>query len=86
MDLLLTALSGIAWTIVYVDSIRIGLTQKTYAMPIAALGLNIAWEWTYAVLPLWTSRVPELCLQTPFHHLGHRHRPHVVPDSVAVHR
>jgi hypothetical protein len=52
MDLLLTALSGIAWTIVYIDSIRVGFTQKTYAMPIAALGLNIAWEWTYAVRDL----------------------------------
>ena len=43
MVLLLTALSGIAWTIVYLDSIRVGFSQKTYAMPIAALGLNIAW-------------------------------------------
>ena len=49
MVLLLTVLSGIAWTIVYIDSIRVGFEQKTYAMPIAALGLNIAWEWTYAV-------------------------------------
>jgi len=58
MDLLLTLLSGIAWTIVYIDSIRIGITQKTYAMPIAALGLNIAWEWTYAVRDL--SHDPQL--------------------------
>jgi hypothetical protein len=50
--LLLTAVSGIAWTIVYIDSIRVGFTQKTYAMPIAALGLNIAWEWTYAIRDL----------------------------------
>jgi hypothetical protein len=55
MDLFLTALSGLAWTIVYVVSIRIGFTQKTYAMPIAALGLNIAWEWTYAVHDLATN-------------------------------
>ena len=52
MVLLLTVLSGIAWTIVYIDSIRVGFKQKTYAMPIAALGLNIAWEWTYAVRDL----------------------------------
>jgi hypothetical protein len=52
MALLLTALSGIAWTIVYIDSIRVGFTQRTYAMPIAALGLNIAWEWIYAVRDL----------------------------------
>lgn len=49
MDLFLTAVSGLAWTIVYIESIRIGFRYKTYAIPIAALGLNIAWEWTYAV-------------------------------------
>jgi len=52
MVTLLTALSGIAWTIVYIDSIRVGFMQRTYAMPIAALGLNIAWEWTYAIRDL----------------------------------
>ncbi|MGG7465766.1 MULTISPECIES: hypothetical protein [unclassified Plantibacter] len=49
MQLLLTALSGLAWTIVYIEAIRLGFRHKTYAMPVAALGLNIAWEWTYAV-------------------------------------
>jgi hypothetical protein len=49
MDLALTALSGLAWTIVYVEAIRLGFKHKTYAMPIAALGLNVAWEWTYAI-------------------------------------
>src|SRR5713101_195578 len=49
MVMFLTLLSGIAWTIVYIDSIRVGFKHKTYAMPIAALGLNIAWEWTYAI-------------------------------------
>jgi hypothetical protein len=52
MELFLTLLSGVAWTIVYIDAIRLGFTYKTYAIPIAALGLNIAWEWTYAVLGL----------------------------------
>jgi hypothetical protein len=55
----LTALSGIAWTIVYIDSIRVGFTHRTYAMPIVALGLNIAWEWTYAVRDL-TAGDPQL--------------------------
>lgn len=49
MQLALTAVSGLAWTIVYIEAIRLGFRFKTYAMPIAALGLNIAWEWTYAV-------------------------------------
>jgi hypothetical protein len=52
MDLFLTGLSGLAWTIVYIASIRVGFRDKTYAMPIAALGLNIAWEWIYAIYDL----------------------------------
>jgi hypothetical protein len=49
MEAFLTAISGLAWTIVYIDAIRIGFRQKTYAIPMAALGLNFAWESTYAV-------------------------------------
>jgi hypothetical protein len=52
---LLTLISGLAWTIVYVESIRVGFRDKTYAMPIAALALNFAWESTYAVYDLTTS-------------------------------
>lgn len=48
----LTLLSGVAWTVVYVEAIRIGFTQRTYAVPAAALTLNIAWEWLYAFLDL----------------------------------
>lgn len=44
IQILLTTLSGLLWTIVYIDSIRIGFKDKTYAMPLWALGLNIAWE------------------------------------------
>lgn len=49
MGTLLILVSGIAWTVVYVEASRVGFRDRTYAMPIAALGLNIAWEWTYAV-------------------------------------
>ena len=51
MDILINALiiiSGICWSIVYIESIRIGFKQKTYAMPLFALGLNIVWEGLYA--------------------------------------
>jgi hypothetical protein len=48
MTLFLTLLSGLAWSMVYLDCIRVGLRDRTYAMPLAALGLNIAWESTYA--------------------------------------
>ena len=49
MVLALTLLSGIAWTVVYVFAIRIGFQQRTYAIPAAALALNIAWETTMQV-------------------------------------
>jgi hypothetical protein len=49
MQLFLTVVSGLAWTIVYVESIRLGFKYKTYAMPVAALGLNIAWETIYGI-------------------------------------
>lgn len=45
---MLIVISGICWSIVYIESIRIGFKQKTYAMPLFALGLNIVWEGLYA--------------------------------------
>lgn len=48
MILALTLVSGVAWTVVYVVAIGIGFQQKTYAIPAAALALNIAWESIYA--------------------------------------
>nr|WSW45332.1 hypothetical protein OG296_20625 [Streptomyces sp. NBC_01001] len=48
MDLFLTLVSGVAWTVVYVEAIRVGLRDRTYAMPVAALALNFAWEVIYA--------------------------------------
>ncbi len=49
-SLFLVILSGLSWTIVYIDCIRIGITQKTYAMPFWALALNFAWELLHTVL------------------------------------
>jgi hypothetical protein len=48
MQSCLALLSGLAWTVVYIQCIRVGLRDRTYAMPLVALGLNIAWETTYA--------------------------------------
>lgn len=45
--------SGICWSVVYADSICIGFRQKTYCMPLFALGLNIAWEGIYAFTDLF---------------------------------
>ncbi|MCG6942449.1 MAG: hypothetical protein LJE69_14510 [Thiohalocapsa sp.] len=46
----LTVLSGVCWTLVYIDGIRLGFKQHTYAMPFWALALNIAWEFLHAAL------------------------------------
>jgi hypothetical protein len=42
--LLLMFVSAIAWTLVYINCIRIGFHQKTYCIPLWALSLNFAWE------------------------------------------
>ena len=55
MLLALTLLSGVAWTVVYVFAIHIGIRQRTYAIPAAALALNIAWESIYAARGLATN-------------------------------
>jgi hypothetical protein len=55
LELLLAAITGIAWTIVYIDAIRVGFQQKTFAMPLATLALNFAWELTYSAVDLRTA-------------------------------
>jgi hypothetical protein len=50
IETFLMLLSGIAWTIVYIESIRVGFHDKSYAMPFWALALNIAWEFLHAVM------------------------------------
>lgn len=47
MILFLTIVSGVAWTVVYVEAIRLGFRERTYAIPAAALALNFAWEAIY---------------------------------------
>lgn len=48
MILFLTVVSGLAWTVVYAEAIRLGFRDRTYAIPAAALGLNFAWEVVHA--------------------------------------
>lgn len=50
MRLVLVLISGIAWTMVYIESIRVGVKDKSYAMPLWALGLNFAWEVIHSIL------------------------------------
>ena len=47
LKLILTVISGVCWTIVYIDGIRIGFRDKSYAIPFFALALNFAWEALY---------------------------------------
>jgi hypothetical protein len=49
MELTLTLVSGVAWTVVYAEAIRLGLRDRTYAVPVAALALNFAWEVLYGI-------------------------------------
>lgn len=50
INLFLTVLSGVAWTIVYIDGLRVGIKDKSFAMPLWALGLNISWELIHFIL------------------------------------
>lgn len=60
MENFLTLLSGIAWTVVYIDAIRIGIKDKSYAMPLFALSLNLGWELLYAYNAFTQSTGPAL--------------------------
>jgi hypothetical protein len=45
--LILTVISGVCWTIVYIEGIRVGFKDKSFAIPFYALALNFAWESLY---------------------------------------
>lgn len=45
----LVGISGICWTIVYIELIRNGFKDKACGMPLFALGLNIVWEFLYSI-------------------------------------
>jgi hypothetical protein len=48
--LVLTLISGISWTVVYLDLINRGFRDRTYGMPLFALALNFAWEFIFGFL------------------------------------
>lgn len=49
VGLFLVGISGICWTIVYIELIIHGFRDKACGMPIFALGLNIVWEFLYSI-------------------------------------
>jgi hypothetical protein len=44
----LTLISGISWSIVYLELINRGFRDKSYGMPLFALAFNLAWECVFA--------------------------------------
>ena len=50
MVLFLLLLSGICWTIVYIELIFLGFKEKTYGMPFIALAFNFTWEIVYCYI------------------------------------
>ena len=50
--------SGLCWSAVYLLIIQKGLAGRTYGMPVAALGANLAWEFIFSF-----QRPPELVAQ-----------------------
>lgn len=56
MFVFLVVLSGLCWTIVYLELIRKGFKDKTYGMPLFALGLNFAWEVLYSIDGLFINK------------------------------
>ena len=52
IKLILTIISGVCWTVVYLEGIRVGFKDKSYAIPFYALALNIAWELLHTIFGL----------------------------------
>lgn len=62
MDLskILMLLSGLCWSIVYIEIIRLGFKYKTYGMPLFALALNFSWEFLYGFLGFTTNKTQQI--------------------------
>lgn len=57
MALLLILIGGFCWTWVYIDIIRKGILDKSYGMPLFALGLNLGWELLYTYLKFYYNEI-----------------------------
>jgi hypothetical protein len=49
VKIILTVISGLCWTTVYIEGIRLGLRDRSYAIPFVALALNLAWELLHTI-------------------------------------
>ncbi|ESQ09519.1 MAG: hypothetical protein N838_24615 [Thiohalocapsa sp. PB-PSB1] len=91
--LFLMIFSGACWTLVYLDGIRLGLRDRTYAIPFCALALNLAWELLNAVIEfresglvtqVWISSIwllLDLGILYTFLRYGRREFPERLPSS-----
>lgn len=52
MKTILILLSGLCWTLVYIEGIRLGIKHHSYAIPFYALALNLEWELLHSYLGL----------------------------------
>lgn len=90
--LFLTILSGICWTIVYIDGIRLGVKDRSYAIPFYALALNVTWELLQTVYGFRTTLsvqtiinavwfVFDLGILFTYFKYGRKYFPHNLPGS-----
>ena len=47
---ILALISGLCWTLVYIEGVRLGIRDGSYAIPFYALALNLAWELLHTYL------------------------------------
>lgn len=50
LSIILTLISGISWSVVYLAIIYRGFKDRTYGMPLFALAFNFAWEFIFSFL------------------------------------
>lgn len=91
--LFLTVFCGACWTLVYLDGIRLGVRDRTYAIPFWALALNLAWELlsavleyrqSGAVLQVWISSLwllLDLCILYTYLRFGRKDFPASLPGG-----
>ncbi|OPJ58079.1 hypothetical protein [Clostridium chromiireducens] len=53
----LLLITGICWTIAYLELIYLGFKEKTYGMPFIALALNFSWESIQSYIALKTNTI-----------------------------
>lgn len=50
LALSLVALGGVVWLVTYVLAIRVGFRERTLAIPLVAVCLNVTWELTHSLI------------------------------------